>query len=114
MKKLIIFGLALLMVGALMLPIKSEAGSVTKTSSGRTFTKTWAASASSGYAQLEYGFKKGLTDKDVAYANHSRDVHNSAIRNGSGKQVGPTKSAGVWSDKEVTHSGSSITYYCEW
>ena len=114
MKKLVSYGLLLLIVSVVMFSTKSEAASLSKTSSGRTFTATWAATASSGSAKLEYGFHKGISSKDVAYANHSRDTHNSAIRNGSGRKVGPTKNAGTWSDLEVTHSGSSITYYCEW
>ena len=113
-KKMISYGLMLLMVGAFMFPSKSEAASISATSSGKTFDKTWAMTKNSGYAKLEYGFHKGISSKDVAYANHSKDKHNSAIKNGSGRSVGPTKNAGTWSDLEVKHSGSSITYYCEW
>lgn len=113
MKKIINLSLVLVLVGAFTFSMNSNAASLSRTYTG-SFASTWAKSASSGQAKLEYGFNTALIDEDLAYAYHSNSQHNAKIKNGSGTTVGPTKKAGVWSNKEVRHSGGTVTYYCEW
>lgn len=101
-----------LMVFTLVAP-KAYAGSLSRSYSGQ-FTKSWMDEATSGSAQLEYGFNTWLINEDVSYANHSGASHNAKIVNGNGVHTSRSKSAGNWSNLEVQHSGSSVSYYCEW
>lgn len=89
------------------------AANLSRTYSGQ-FTNDWSKVVSYGVAELEYGFNTWLINEDTCYANNNNSNHYAKIRNGSGVHVGSSKSAGSWSKIEVQHSGSTVTYSCEW
>ncbi len=104
----------LIMVGVFATSINTvNAASLTRTYSGQ-FVEDWSYSASSSGAELEYGFNTLFIKEDTCYANHNNSRHYARIKNGNGVHVGSSKAAGTWSRIEVTHSGSTVTYSCEW
>lgn len=115
LKSISCLAIALSMMFAL--PVFSFA-SLSKTYSG-SFNKSWMDRATTvtsdgAKAYLEYGFNTTLINEDVANSLYYGDEHYSKIRNGSGKHKGPRREAGEWSDLEVRHSGSRVTYYSIW
>lgn len=112
LKKKIIRVSIILVLVLIIMPMTVSAGSISRTYSGQ-FNTSWNLSYSSGDATINYGFNTFLIHEDTCSANHDNYWHNAAIYNGS-RFVGPSRSAGSWSNKQVTHNGSSVTYYCEW
>ena len=93
--------------------ISASAASVNKTYKG-SFSKAWEryASGDNGKANLTYGFNTFLINEDYAWAKHSTKSHYAALKNGKGWHTASAKSAGKTSKVEVTHKGSSVSYYC--
>lgn len=92
------------------------AGQAQGTSSGRTFTKSWKASATSGTGSVTYGYNTDWINEDYAWGYCSDASHTAALRNGNGWHYGPTKSKGDVSKIEVVHSynGTNLKYQCNW
>lgn len=111
--KRIIHMLALTVILGVLTASPVMAGSLSRTYSGQ-FVNDWSKTVTSGRAKLEYGFNTLFINEDTCYANHSGANHYAKIRNGNGVHVGPSKPAGTWSNQEVTHSGSYVTYSCEY
>lgn len=61
-----------------------------------------------------YGFNIFLIDEDTCYAYNDNARHYAKIRNGNGVHTSSSKKAGRAAKIEVTHSGSSVSYSCEW
>lgn len=80
------------------------------------FPKAWElhASGDSGRASLTYGYNTFLINEDYAWANHSTKKHYASLTNGNGGFSGPNKSKGSVSKIEVRHSGSTVTYKCNY
>ncbi len=110
-KKIISISLVLVLA-LIIMPMTISAGSISRTYSGQ-FETSWNRSYSSGDATILYGFNTFLINEDTCTAYHDNYWHNSAINNGS-RFVGPSKAPGWASSKQVTHAGTSVSYYCEW
>lgn len=113
-KKIVSLGL----VGILSLGVlvsTSSAATLSKTVKNN-FSKAWElyASGDSGRASLTYGYNTLLINEDYAYANHSTKNHHASLTNGRGGFTGPNKSKGNLSKIEVRHSGSTVTYKCNY
>lgn len=111
-KKVLAFTLCAVIVGTGM-GTSASAASVSKTYSG-SFSKAWEryASSTDGKANLTYGYNTTWINEDYAWAKHSTKSHYAAIKNGNGWHTGKGKAAGSTSKIEVTHKGTSVTYYC--
>lgn len=83
-----------------------------------TFSNDWIESKTiyndGAKCVLTYGFDTTLINEDLAYAYTNGAEHRSKIVNGNGTHYGPWQYANEWSDKEVIHNGTSITYSHIW
>lgn len=79
-----------------------------------SFSSPWQKTATNGKgASLTYGYNTWLVNEDYAWADHTTLAHCAEIRNnGQNWYRGPIKAPGHTSKKEVTHAGSSVSYYC--
>lgn len=118
-RRIMIISMAMLV--ALALPTFAMAESTVQkyTDGSHTFSKKWNESktkytSSGAKCVLTYGFNTTLINEDYAYAFTNGAIHRSKIKNGNGTYNGPWKVANEWSDKEVRHKGSSVTYYQTW
>jgi len=93
-----------------------QTGKNLKRDGSQGFSAKWERylTGDSGKASLVYGYNTFLINEDYSYANHSDNAHYASLRNGNGSFSGPNKSAKSESKIEVTHSGSSITYMCNY
>lgn len=91
----------------------SFAGSLTRTYSG-SFSSDWTNSAQTtangATLVLSYGFNTFLINEDCASSLYYGSDHHPRISNGNGTFDGPTRQAHEWSDLEIRHSGSTVTY----
>ncbi len=112
--------MSIVMLVALSIPMVVFADTTVQSYSNgsHTFSSSWNESKTITYSGatcvLTYGFNTTLINEDYAYAYTNGDIHRSRIVNGNGTHNGPWKAANVWSDKEVVHSGNSITYRHIW
>lgn len=85
--------------------------SISKTVSDN-FKSSWELSATgdNGKAVLTYGFNTFLISEDFARAYHSSKNHYASIKNKNGEYSADTVKDGKWSEIEIRHVGSSITY----
>lgn len=119
MRKKLKYTLGLILIFSIVLSISlaSFAGAVTRTYSG-SFSDDWTKSVETNINGstdvLTYGFNTFLINEDFAYSLYYGDYHRSKVSNGNGSHYGQQKQAGEWSDIEVRHSGSSITYSSIW
>lgn len=108
---------ALVLTMVMALSISSFAGSISRTYSG-SFASDWMNSVDSmengSKVVLTYGYNTSFINEDMAYSLYYGAEHRSKIRNGSKTAYGPKQRAGEWSDLEIRHSGSSVTYYSTW
>ncbi|PXV95385.1 hypothetical protein C8E03_10113 [Lachnotalea glycerini] len=102
-----------LMCATSLMSLSAKAGSLSKSYSG-DFVEDWSKTLESGQAKIEYGYNTWLVHEDTCYAYHSNASHYARIYNGGGAHAAGSKAAGKWSKLEVTHSGSEVTYSCEW
>lgn len=79
-----------------------------------SFDSAWQLSATEGNASLTYGYNTWMVNEDYAWANHSELYHWAEVKNDNGSHRGVIRGPGTVSKKEVTHSGSRVTYYCNW
>lgn len=95
----------------LLFPKFAFAGSVSKSAS--SFDSAWElyASSADGKANMTYGFNTYAIHEDYVHGIHSTLSHYSALNNGSGWHTGTGKDAGKYSNVDVTHSGSYVSYY---
>ncbi len=88
------------------------------TNGSHTFSKDWSETKTKTYngykCVLTYGFNTFLINEDTAYAYTDGNFHFARIVNGNGTHEDNYKSANVWSEIEVTHKGSSVTYKNMW
>ena len=93
-----------------------SAGQVQATSSGRSFSRSWTATAENGTGSITYGYNIDWINEDFTWGNCSDASHTAAVRNGNGWHYGPTKSKGAVSKIEVVHKEheTSIKYQCNW
>lgn len=92
----------------------SFAGSFSRTYSG-SFASDWTNSAQTtvngATLVLSYGYNTFLVNEDCASSLYYGSYHNARIRNSSTTIDGPSVPAGEWSDLEIRHSGTTVTYY---
>lgn len=92
----------------------SFAGSFSRTYSG-SFASDWTNSAQTtingATLVLSYGYNTFLINEDCASSLYYGSYHNSRIKNANGTFNGPLIQAHEWSDLEIRHSGTSVTYY---
>lgn len=78
------------------------------------FTKDWRIGYDTkidGYdAVLTYGFNTFAFNEDECSTIYYGSYHRPVIDNGNGVHYGSERQAHEWSDYEVRHSGSSVTY----
>lgn len=112
--KCVLAALCLMMSLAIVTkPVVSAASSISRSYSG-SFAKAWEryASSGNGQANLTYGYNTFLINEDYAWAKHNTKSHYAAIKNGKGWHTGSGKAAGKTSKIEVTHKGSTVSYFC--
>lgn len=111
-KKVLAYALCVVIAGGSM-GTSVSAESISRTYAA-SFEKAWEryASSADGKANLTYGFNTRLINEDYAWAKHSKKSHYAAIKNDKGWHTGSGKAAGKTSKIEVTHKGTSVTYYC--
>lgn len=82
----------------------------------KAFDAPWERYISSedGKATLTYGFNQFAINEDYAWATHATKNHYASLKNGNGWYTGPNKGAGSTSKIEVTHNGTSVSYYCNY
>ncbi|SET56154.1 mediterrocin family bacteriocin [[Clostridium] polysaccharolyticum] len=87
------------------------AGSIEASAS--SFSKPWERykSGDNDNAELTYGYNTWAIDEDYAWAKHNTKSHYASLKNGTGWHTGSGKGAGSLSRVDVTHSGSSVSYY---
>lgn len=64
------------------------------------------------YMDITYGYNTVLINEDYCWADCEDYAHWASLRNGNGEHEGPIAFPGFTSKIEVTHNGSSISYYC--
>lgn len=108
---------ALVFSMALSLSAVAFAGSYSKTYSG-SFASDWSKTVDTNVngarLVLTYGYNTSFINEDTAYSLYYGAQHRSKIKNGNGTSYGPSVSAYEWSDLEIRHKGSSVTYSCSW
>lgn len=112
MKKILInASLALgLLAAALAVPTTADAVTITKSSSGKSFTKDWELTASGTNWLMKYGFNTAwIINEDYTHTTHSVYDHTATVSNGNGA-YSKNASDGSWAKIEVTHRGSYIQY----
>lgn len=60
--------------------------------------------------RITYGFNTFLINEDTIQAYNDGYKHRARIMNGNGTHYGPWKYANDYSDLEVRHSGTKVTY----
>ena len=114
----VIMSLVMLVVLALPCIASAETTAQSYTDGSHTFSKKWGESKTKYFRDakcvLTYGFDTTAINEDYAFAFTVGSIHRSKIKNGNGWHTGPWKVANEWSDKEVRHKGSSITYRQTW
>jgi len=116
--------LSILVIAALIFILISPSEAIAFTNiqsysnENHTFTSSWSESKTINYSGstcvLTYGFDTTLINEDYAYAYSNGSLHRSKITNYNGSFFGYWVYANDWSDKEVTHRGTSIYYYHQW
>lgn len=118
-KKLMVSALLVLVI-VLSMPAIACAGSVSRTYSGQ-FEEAWNSSYTEilyhptlhtyqGKMTIYYGFNTLLINEDVCTSICEGWGHNARIINGRGTFDGPTRVSNEYSDIQVRHSGTSVTY----
>lgn len=81
-----------------------------------SFANAWEryTSGDSNKASLTYGYNTTAINEDYAWANHSTKSHYSSVKNSNGWHTGPSEKSKSISKIEVKHSGSSLTYRCNY
>ena len=113
-----IMSIVMLVVLSLPMVVFADTTVQSYTNGSHTFSKSWNESKTIDYEYetfyyecvLTYGFNTALINEDYAYAYTDGAIHRSRIINDNGTHNGPWVVANEWSDKEVTHSGTSIKY----
>jgi hypothetical protein len=86
------------------------------TAKGTSFKQAWTKSITKtepgGIRHiLAYGYNTFLIHEDICYAYSNGYYHRAQIKNGNGTHNGPPRWANEgWSDLEVRHKGSTVTY----
>ena len=81
--------------------------------SGSSFTEPWERykASTDGKASLTYGYNVFAINEDYSWASHSTNNHYAALNNGNGSFAGPNAGGASVSKIEVTHAGTSVSYY---
>lgn len=110
--KISTFAIALSMISV---PTSTLAGSLSEEYDGQ-FVRDWSLTVfgDNDDAILEYGFNTWAWNEDTAHAYHNTKSHYAKIKNGNGVHASTSKVGGKWSNCEVKHAGSKVTYYCIW
>ncbi|SFE98167.1 hypothetical protein SAMN04487969_110164 [Paenibacillus algorifonticola] len=100
---------SVLALGLVVSSSSAFAATVTKNSSGKTFTKSWELTASGGSWLMKYGFNTDFINEDYTHTYNSQFHHTATVSNSNGAFT-DEDSAGSWAGIEVTHSGTYIEY----
>lgn len=99
--------LALGLLGSSM--TSADAATVTKNSSGQSFSKAWELPASGANWLMKYGYNTAWIKEDYTHTTHSLYDHTATVSNGNGAYSKNSKKAS-WAKIEVRHSGSYVEY----
>lgn len=105
---------SIVMACSLMVPATicaSAADSVSASAS--SFSDDWERykEADDGLGVLTYGFNTFAIDEDYAWASHDTKSHYASLKNAKGWHTGSAKAGGKLSRVDVTHRGTSVSYY---
>lgn len=98
-----------LLGSVLAIPTSTDAATVVRDSSGKSFTKAWELTASGSNWLMVYGYNESLINEDYTHTTHSAYNHTATVSNGSGA-YSKNASKGAWAKIEVRHSGSYVQY----
>jgi len=90
------------------------AGSIYRTSSGRSFSSDWQVTAYDTNAILIYGYNTVLINEDYSWAYHTEREHSGEVWNATGAFSSGRKAANNAAKIEVRHNGTSIQYQNTW
>lgn len=106
----------------LALPIISFAGQYKAPTYTGAYTQTWSKYENKTFntggspfnVRLTYGYNKVLINEDTATSFNNGYIHRAQITNPGGTQLGPRKPASDYSDLEIQHRGTPVSYYTTW
>ena len=116
---MIMLCVALLMISSFTTVAMADTTVISCTNGSHTFKDDWTEAKTVTYKNsqniLTYGFNTFLINEDFAYAYSNGDYHYSRIVRSTLDVVdGPKQYANYWSDLEIQHKTSSVTYKNMW